>query len=108
MTTYELGKNKKPLRCSLERFCELIASENRVTKLTRLDSVDVSTVFLGINHRFVGVGKPILWETMVFSDSNKFNGYMIRATSHKQALKNHYLVVAAFRNNHLKTLLNWS
>ena len=28
--------------------------------------IGVSTVFLGLDHRFFGDGPPILWETMIF------------------------------------------
>jgi hypothetical protein len=28
--------------------------------------VTVSTIFLGIDHNFLGSGKPRLWETMIF------------------------------------------
>lgn len=39
----------------------------RFTKVTLLGKKwRVSSVFLGLDHRFYGRGKPILWETMVF------------------------------------------
>jgi len=34
--------------------------------------VCVSTIFLGIDHNFLGEGLPILWETMVFNGPNNF------------------------------------
>jgi hypothetical protein len=37
----------------------------RVVDRTRIGDLEVSTVFLSINHR-LGEGPPILWETMVF------------------------------------------
>jgi hypothetical protein len=40
---------------------------NRSVKLTRLlDMVEVSTVFMGLDHRMVGSGPPILFESMAF------------------------------------------
>lgn len=32
----------------------------------KVGEVEVSTVFLGLDHRFLGEGPPLLWETMVF------------------------------------------
>lgn len=34
--------------------------------LDMIGGVDISTVFLGIDHRFGGGGPPILFETMIF------------------------------------------
>ena len=38
---------------------------NRSVARDKIGDVVISTVFLGLNHAFVG-GPPILWETMVF------------------------------------------
>lgn len=42
---------------------------NRVVEQTYLQGrrILVSTVFLGVNHRFFGDGPPLLFETMVFN-----------------------------------------
>ena|SRR6266516_420553 len=46
----------------------LQTAPNRVIARTTVrDGVEVSTVFLGLNHRF-GDGPPLLFETMVFRD----------------------------------------
>jgi len=37
-------------------------------RLTVTEHFTVSTVFLGIDHRFSGKGPPIVWETMVFAN----------------------------------------
>jgi len=41
------------------------SADRAVAKTTVSPDVYVSTVFLGIDHRF-GVGPPMLWETMIF------------------------------------------
>jgi hypothetical protein len=51
-------------------------------------TVEVSTVFLSIDHSFHG-GKPVLWETMVFG--GKHDGYQLRATSEEEAHEQHDL-----------------
>ena len=37
-------------------------------EFTRIDAIEISTVFLGIDHQF-GDGPPLLFETMVFGGS---------------------------------------
>lgn len=39
---------------------------DRRVEQTEIDGVFISTVFLGIDHNFIGRGPPILFETMVF------------------------------------------
>lgn len=39
---------------------------DRRVAYTEVGHARISTVFLGLNHRYSGDGPPILWETMVF------------------------------------------
>ncbi len=63
----------------------------------------VSTVWLGINHRFVGDGPPIIFETMVFLvqddgerlGSDEFGQW--RYCTEEQALQGHQEVVTLVR-----------
>lgn len=43
-------------------------ADRRVAR-TEIGPLAVSTVFLGIDHNHVGVGAPILFESMIFGDS---------------------------------------
>lgn len=54
-----------------------------------LDSqrVLVSTVFLGLDHRFMGGGPPLVFETMVFGGS--LEGHQVRHSSYDDALIGH-------------------
>ena len=64
----------------------------RVLAHTKADSdVSVSTVFLGINHRFSGCGSPVLWETMIFGGPH--DGDMWRYDSREAALAGHAAAV---------------
>ena len=54
------------------------------------DAVRVSTVFLGLDHRFGGNGPPILWETMVFG--GPLDGEGRRYISRDDAFKGHQLI----------------
>lgn len=51
-------------RVTRRRSCES-AGERGVVR-NEIGKVTVSTVFLGLDHNFQGVGPPVLWETMVF------------------------------------------
>lgn len=56
------------------------------------DDIRVSTVFLGIDHRFGGTGDPILYETMIFGGEH--NDYQTRCCTKGEALKQHEEAVA--------------
>jgi hypothetical protein len=62
--------------------------DDRRVAYTEIDDCRVSTVFLGIDHRF-GDGPPLLFETMSFSDNDQLNGWCERATTWDDALLLH-------------------
>ena len=53
----------------------------------------ISTVFLGIDYNFVGFGPPILYETMIFAES-QIEGQW-RYTSRQRAKRGHDSIVRA-------------
>jgi hypothetical protein len=57
--------------------------------------VGVSTVFLGLDHNWSGVGPPVLWETLVFG--TPLDGEMRRYTSKADALRGHAEMLAEVR-----------
>jgi hypothetical protein len=59
-----------------------------------VDGVDVSTVWMGINHRY-GPGPPLIFETMVFG--GPLNQDCRRYTTIEQARAGHAEVLAAVR-----------
>ena len=64
---------------------------NRRVAKTEFDDGFVSTVFLGLDHRF-GPGEPVLWETMIFGGPH--NEYQKRYTSRATAELGHRKAVA--------------
>jgi len=67
-------------------------SSSRTVERTKLgDEVEVSTVFLGMDHNFGGKGKPVLWETLVFG--GPMDGEMDRYTSEEEARAGHQRMV---------------
>jgi hypothetical protein len=50
---------------SAKEFGEWVETADRVVSHTQIADIEVSTVFLGIDHQFFA-GPPLLFETMVF------------------------------------------
>jgi len=59
---------KEPVEVSdVLTWADWFETADRIVKQTTLNQeVRVSTVFLGLNHRFIGAGPPLLFETMIF------------------------------------------
>ena len=58
---------KKPIECEdLLTWAKWFETANRHVAQDERDGVRVSTVFLGLDHRFGVDGPPILFETMIF------------------------------------------
>lgn len=63
---YILDDQGEPHPCSDRLAWEhWFESDRRIVAQTWTNNVFVSTIFLGLNHNYVG-GPPILWETMAF------------------------------------------
>lgn len=67
MSEYYILEGKEIKKATLMEWAQWIERPDakRVNKTTYGD-IQVSTVFLGLDHRFVDEGDPILFETMVF------------------------------------------
>jgi len=57
--------------------------------------IEVSTVFLGLDHNFSGTGPPVLWETLVFG--GPLDGEGGRYTTKAAALQGHQAYCAKVR-----------
>ena len=93
---YILDDNNKPIRVDSYKeyynWKEQVPGKHPVCSIqvakTSTDRTQVSTVFLGLDHGYSG--KPVLWESMVFSsDDKELDETCIRYTSHEEALKGH-------------------
>lgn len=89
MNYYKLV-DKNPVRCTLEDFGFWEAISERRVAFTKLNGVDVSTVFLGLDHQF-GSGEPILFETCIFGGNR--DGEITRYHTFQDALKGHEEIV---------------
>lgn len=92
---YILGADGKPKHeKSVLKWGRWFETADRVVKQTKIGTkYMVSTVFLGLDWRFYGKGKPLLWETMVFkamtrteaARENKLNEKAWRAIKKQKA-----------------------
>ena len=67
-------------------------AERAVAKTQVTDDVEVSTVFLGLDHAW-GFGPPLLFETLIFG--GPYDGEMDRYSTWEQAVAGHERFVAA-------------
>ena len=86
MKLYNLDKNKQAVPCSLEEWA-MMTSEEKIVDKTWFGQVQVSTVFLGMDHSHGG-SSPILFETMIFG--GEWDGYQKRFETWEEALTGHW------------------
>ena len=65
MRFYILRNQIPVLASSAAEFGKWVESADRVVSHTQIADIEVSTVFIGIDHQFYN-GPPLLFETMVF------------------------------------------
>jgi hypothetical protein len=65
-------------------------ADRHVDKTKITDKIEVSTVFLGLDHAFIS-GTPLLFETMIFG--GKHDGYQERYTTWDEAEAGHLVAV---------------
>ena len=91
---YKLDAQGEPIpEPDLMTWAEWIETADRQVARDRIGNVEVSTVFLGLDHNYSGRGDPILWETMVFGGPMNYD--MTRCGgSREQAEAMHQKMVA--------------
>lgn len=90
---YILDQKGNPVRCDdLDTWVQWFEQSGlrRVAK-DEIGDIEISTVFLGLDHAFGG-GPPLLWETMIFGGEQ--DGYQERYSSREAALAGHTKAVA--------------
>ena len=92
MNRYYILKDKKviPVNDVLE-WAKMFEKKDRRVAEDNIGEVRISTVFLGLNHRF-GKGKPLIFETMVFGNCI-FDNYQERYSTYEEAEKGHKFMV---------------
>jgi len=79
-------ENNIPVPCSLMEWVQYMAIANRSIFKTKIDDVEVSTIFLGLDHNYSD-GPPLIYETMVFN--GPLNGTMKRYSTLGEAKNGH-------------------
>ena len=74
--------------------------EKRIVDETLLENVRISTVFIGIDHRFTVDPDlpPLLFESMTFSDIPELNEYQERYSTWQEAQDGHNRIVQWIKN----------
>lgn len=90
---YILNEKHEPVVVELETWAIWFTLADRTVKKTQVGEVNVSTVFLGIDHNFLG-GKPILFETMCFCrGDSEWDEYQERYSTWAEAEEGHRRIV---------------
>jgi hypothetical protein len=71
--------------------------ESRRVAKDSINDIEISTVFLCLDHSYGEDGPPILFETMIFGGEN--DGWMKRYCTYDEALEGHNIVVGCIKNN---------
>lgn len=88
---------KTPVRSTLDEWMEWYGKDDaRRLGYDEVSGATVSTVFLGLDHRFGRGGVPILWETMIFGGEH--DQYQERYTSYEDAIAGHARAIQRVRD----------
>ncbi len=68
-----------------------------VKQETLWNGLFISTVWLGLDHSWAMTGKPLIFETMVFTASSNFDKDMDRYSTEAEALAGHAAMVKEWR-----------
>jgi hypothetical protein len=71
--------------------------EARRVGWTEINGVEVSTVFLGLNHNFMPGGAPLWFETMIFGGEH--DQYQERYSTLEEAMRGHDRAVALVKQS---------
>jgi hypothetical protein len=92
MRQYILNEIGEPQECTdILEWGMWMQGPQRVVAKDEINGVRISTVFLGIDHRF-GFGEPILFETMIFGGAQ--DQYQERYCTKAEAIAGHAQAVA--------------
>lgn len=94
-------KDKKIVPVDLMTWAEWFETAERHVGNDTVGDVQVSTVFLGLNHNLFGNGEPLLFETMIFG--GKHDQYQDRCSTYEQAVKMHQKALRLVQGTDLAT-----
>jgi hypothetical protein len=89
---YWILEGREPKACTVEEWAVWFQAADRTVKRTKIrDTVEVSTVFLGLDHSFGSGDAPVLFETMIFGlpDEHPDRDYQERYCTWDEASAGH-------------------
>ena len=93
------GKIPVAIKDTLE-WGEWFETADRIVKQEHINTVQISTVFLAVDHAYQG--NPLLFETMIFGGEH--DEYQTRYSTWDQAEEGHQAAVEMVRRSMLKTV----
>lgn len=94
--SYYTLHGKTPVRAiDVRAWAQWFEAADRTVALEEIGAVAVSTVFLGLDHRFDGGGDPLVFETMIFGGVHDL--YQERYATWDEALSGHARAVLLAR-----------
>ncbi len=95
--SYILDEDNNIVESDMLGYCEWLKKNEsrRIVGRTQVGDILVSTVFLGIDHRFYGKGSPVLFETMCFGGF--FDEQQHRYCTWAEALQGHEAFVTVLK-----------
>lgn len=99
--TYRLDENKNAIPCSVEEWGaqreEMSINNTKHVAEETIDDIWISTVWLGLDQRWLYNGAPLIYETMVF-DKQHDEIYCSRSSTWQQAEESHKVAVEWVKN----------
>jgi hypothetical protein len=102
--------DRRVVRCTIQEWAEWLETAERHVALTTIGEHTVSTVFLGLDHRWSNGGPPIVFETMILGpkveiemlsggrrEVPEFLDYQERHCTYDEALAGHEAACAQLR-----------
>lgn len=91
---YILNKKGHPIQIdSIHDWGNFMGNPDKKTVVRdEIKGTIISTVFLGLDHNYSNIGKPILFETMVFGNK-KYEDFQQRYCTRKEALEGHHNIL---------------
>jgi hypothetical protein len=97
MSTYIIDDNHNTIPVNFQEWGVWMTKNDskRILRKTFVsEDVEISTVFLGLDHNFSGDGNPVLFETMIFGGER--DGEMYRYHTYDEAMTDHQAIIKTF------------
>lgn len=84
--------NRRGEPMTMEEWAVGFEESDRKVARTHINDIQISTVWLGLDHNYGANGPPLIFETMIFG--GPYDEYQARYSTEKEALAGHVKAVA--------------